>query len=325
MKNYEVYLNDSFLEDNLNGSIGCELYHIRTQKNICWKDCGTCYEQSLKWLLKEKENNMVKDKIIDCASIAQKIKNKVKQKAMGKGYSLTVLTNPHDEASKVYVRNKKRACEYCDIEFEEMPLNSKDAIDFMLCGNDPFIIQLPMDEELDETTRELIEDGGGVYISAATRDADGFAKNSLVKPATPKGIIRILDEIDYDLTGKHVVIVGRSDIVGKPVAKMCLDKDATVTICHSKTKNLANITSQADVLIVAIGVPKLIKSKHVKDKAVVIDVGINRDENGKLCGDVDFEDVYDKVSMITPVPGGCGLLTVACLMENVVELYEKTL
>lgn len=326
MKNYEVYLNDSFLEDNLNGSIGCELYRIRTQKNVCWKDCGTCYENSLKWLLQERENNMVKDKVIDCSSIAQKIKDEAKAKAQGKNYKLTVLTNPYDEASKVYVRNKKRACEYCGIEFEEIPLSKNLDIQilekFFLEEDNPFIIQLPISDNLDMEKLCLL---GSDLCGSRFRDADGFDEGALVKPATPKGIIRILDEIDYDLTGKHVVVVGRSDIVGKPVAKMCLDKDATVTVCHSKTKNLENITSQADVLIVAVGVPKLIKSRHVKDRAIVIDVGINHDENGKLCGDVDFEDVYDKVSMITPVPGGCGLLTVACLMENVVELYRETL
>ena len=326
MKNYDIYLNESLLEDKFHGSIGCALYHQRTQKNVCWQDCESCYEKSLKWLLQEKENDMVKDKIIDCASIAKKIKDEVKAKAHGKNYKLTVLTNPYDEASKVYVRNKKRACEYCGIEFEEIPFSKDLDIQvlekFLFEGNDPFIIQLPMSDDLDMEKLYLLNSD---FCGRCFRDADGFDKNAFVKPATPKGIIRILDEIDYDLTGKHVVVVGRSDIVGKPVAKMCLDKDATVTICHSKTRNLATITSQADVLIVAVGIPKLIKSKHVKDKAIVIDVGINRDEKGNLCGDVDFEDVYDKVSMITPVPGGCGLLTVACLMENVVELYENVL
>ena len=259
-------------------------------------------------------------KIIDCTVIAQKIKDEVKAKAEGKGYKLTVLTNPYDEASKVYVRNKKRACEYCGIEFEEMPMCQESDLhklfEILTDKQSPLIVQLPMSKDL---TQKFKDELFVEYINPK-RDADGFALGSLVKPATPKGVIRILDEIGCDLQGKHVVVVGRSDIVGKPVAQMCLDRDATVTICHSKTKDLALITSQADVLIVAVGRPKMIKAEHVKEDAIVIDVGINRDENGKLCGDVDLEDVIDKVSMITPVPKGCGLLTVACLMENVVEL-----
>jgi methylenetetrahydrofolate dehydrogenase (NADP+)/methenyltetrahydrofolate cyclohydrolase len=262
-------------------------------------------------------------KVIDCAAIAQKIKDEVKARAEGKNYKLTVLTNPYDEAGKVYVRNKKRACEYCGIEFEEMPMCQESDLhrlfDILTGDCNPLIVQLPMSDDL---TEKFKNDLFVEYIDSK-RDADGFAQSSLVQPATPKGAMRILDEIGCDLQGKHVVVVGRSEIVGKPVAQMCLDKNATVTICHSKTKDLASITSQADVLIVAVGRAKIIKAEHVKEDAIVIDVGINRDKNGKLCGDVDFDDVIDKVSMITPVPGGCGLLTVACLMENVVELYEQ--
>ena len=264
-------------------------------------------------------------KIIDCASIAQKIKDDVKKKAFGKGYKLTVLTNPYDEASKAYVRNKQRACEYCGIKFEEVPLhknsNTDDLLRILLKEYNPLIIQLPMSDDLDVNTINLLN---AFYTEEGYRDADGFLEGSLVAPATPKGIIRILDEIGCDLEGKHVVVLGRSDIVGKPVAKMCLNKNATVTICHSKTKNLSSITSQADVLIVAIGKPKMITSEFVKDGAVVIDVGINRDKNGKLCGDVDIDSVLPKVSKITPVPKGVGLLTVACLMENVVDVCEAT-
>jgi methylenetetrahydrofolate dehydrogenase (NADP+)/methenyltetrahydrofolate cyclohydrolase len=262
------------------------------------------------------------DKVIDCSAIAQKIKDEVKAKAEGKGYKLTVLTNPHDEASKVYVRNKKRACEYCGIEFEEIPLHKGSDVDdlhrVLLEEDEPFIIQLPISSDLDKKTIDLLDP---MTSGMSFRDADGFMADSPVYPATPRGVMRILKEIDCELEGKHVVVVGRSDIVGKPVAKMCLDKNATVTVCHSKTKDLAAITSQADVLIVAVGKPRMITAEHVKDGAVVIDVGINR-VDGKLCGDVDFEAVLPKVSKITPVPKGCGLTTVACLMENVVDLYK---
>lgn len=262
------------------------------------------------------------DKVIDCSAIAQKIKDEVKAKAEGKGYKLTVLTNPYDEASKVYVRNKKRACEYCGIEFEEIPFYKGSDVNYLqkvlLGENHPFIVQLPMSNDLNDEMLELLDPTmSGAYY----RDADGLYSSEIIPPATPRGIIKILDEIGCNLEGKHVVVVGRSDIVGKPVANMCLSRNATVTICHSKTKDLACITSQADILIVAVGKPKLITAEHVKDGAVVIDVGINR-VDGKLCGDVDFDAVLPKVSKITPVPKGCGLTTVACLMQNVVDLCE---
>jgi methylenetetrahydrofolate dehydrogenase (NADP+)/methenyltetrahydrofolate cyclohydrolase len=261
------------------------------------------------------------DKIIDCSAIAQKIKDEVKARAEGHGYRLTVLTNPYDEASKVYVRNKKIACEYCGIHFEEIPLHKGSDIgklsEFLLTRDTPFIVQLPMSDDLDDNILKMLDP---TVSYANYRDADGLYCD-IIPPATPRGIMRILKEIDCELEGKHVVVVGRSDIVGKPVAQMCLDKNATVTVCHSKTKDLAAITSQADVLIVAVGKPRMITAEHVKDGAVVIDVGINR-VDGKLCGDVDFDAVLPKVSKITPVPKGCGLTTVACLMENVVDLYK---
>lgn len=263
------------------------------------------------------------DKIIDCKSIAQKIKDEVKAKAEGKGYKLTVLTNPYNEASKAYVKNKKKACEYCNIEFEEIPLykdsNMDDLYRVLMQEDCPIIVQLPISDDLTDEAVELLNE---MVNNQPLRDCDGFVPLSFVKPATPKGIMKILDEIDCNLEGKHVVVVGRSNIVGKPVAKMCLDKNATVTVTHSKTKNLKAITSQADVLIVAVGKAKLITEEYVKEGAVVIDVGINRDENNKLCGDVDMESVLPKVSLITPVPKGIGLTTVACLMENIVELYD---
>ncbi len=142
-------------------------------------------------------------------------------------------------------------------------------------------------------------------------------------PCTPKGMLVLLEKINYDLSGKEVVIVGRSNIVGKPVALLCLQKNATVTIAHSKTKDLKKVCSRADVLIAAIGKPKFFNHEYIKDGAVVLDVGINRDENNKLCGDVDFEDVKDKVKAITPVPGGIGPMTITMLMQNTIEAFYK--
>lgn len=263
------------------------------------------------------------DKIIDCKSIANKIKADVKKRAEGNQYKLIVLTNPSDDASKAYVKNKKKACVECGIEFEEIPLykdsNMDDLHRALMEENCPIIVQLPISDDLTDEAVELLNE---MVNNQPLRDCDGFTPFSFVEPATPKGVMKILEEIGCDLEGKHVVVCGRSDIVGKPVAKMCLDKNATVTITHSKTKNLKDITSQADVLIVAVGKSKLITEDFVKDGAIIIDVGINRDENNRLCGDVDMESVLPKVAAITPVPRGVGLTTVACLVENVVELYE---
>ena len=262
------------------------------------------------------------DKIIDCKSIAQNIKDEVKAKVGNNHYRLTVLTNPYDEAGKVYVRNKRKACEYCGIEFEEVQLHKESNIDdlyrVLRMEINPLIVQLPTSNDLSKETLDCLKE----LTDDPYRDVDGFSKNALVDPCTPKGIIRVLDQINCDLKGKHVVVVGRSNIVGKPIARMCLERDATVTVCHSKTRNLKEMTKQADVLIVACGQPKLITKQYVKKGAVVVDVGIHRID-GKLCGDVDTESVLPKVSRIAKSPGGVGLLTVACLMENVVELYEK--
>lgn len=272
--------------------------------------------------IKSKKGVIILDKIIDCKSIAQKIKDEVKEKTKGKKYKLTVLTNPHDEAGKVYVNNKRKACEEVGIEFEEVPLHRDSNIDdlyrVLRMETNPMIVQLPTSDDLSKETLNCLKE----LTDDPYRDCDGFCKDSLVDPCTPKGIIRIFDEIGLDLEGKHVVVIGRSDIVGKPAARMCLDRNATVTICHSKTTNLKDITKQADVLIVACGQPKMITKQYIKRGAVVVDVGIHR-INGKLCGDVDTESVLPIVSKIAKSPGGVGKTTVACLMENVVELYEK--
>ena len=166
-----------------------------------------------------------------------------------------------------------------------------------------------------------------MYIS---KDVDGFhplnvanlwLKKKCMYPCTPKGIVKLLEKANIDVSGKQVVVIGRSNIVGLPISKLLLDRNATVTICHSKTADLANITKQADILIVAIGKARFVRADMVKDGAVVIDVGVNRGCDGKLCGDVDFDNVVDKSSYITKVPGGVGPMTIACLLENTVQAF----
>ena len=196
-------------------------------------------------------------------------------------------------------------------------LNQNDTVDGIL-------VQLPLPKHInDEYILDLID---------PSKDVDGFHPTNVAKlflgqdglvPCTPKGMMVLLDEINYDLNGKEVVVVGRSNIVGKPVALLCLQKNATVTIAHSRTADLKEVCQRADVLIAAVGRAKMFNSEYVKDGAVILDVGINRDENNKLCGDVDFDDVKDKVSYITPVPGGVGPMTIAMLLENTYEAYLK--
>lgn len=189
---------------------------------------------------------------------------------------------------------------------------------------DGILVQLPLPEHINE--KRILE------AISLLKDVDGFHPQNVGKmyigektllPCTPKGIIRILEELGFDdLTGKKAVVFGRSNIVGKPIAKLLLDKNATVTICHSKTKNIIEEARQADIIVSAMGQARLVKKEWIKEGAVVIDVGMNRDEQGKLCGDVDLQDVIDRVSYITPVPGGVGLITRAMLLENTIEAYQ---
>lgn len=254
----------------------------------------------------------------------------LKEKGVTPG--LAVILVGDNSASAVYVRNKKRRAEKLGIDFQLIHFDTTVTEKELLSkinelNNDPaidgFIVQLPVPDHIDED--KVIE-----AISPA-KDVDGFTPISvgnlwigtpLTKPATASGILMMLDYYNVDLDGKNVVIVGRSNIVGKPTAALMLDRNATVTITHSHTKNLKEITSKADVLVVAIGQAKFIKKDYVKDQAIVIDVGMDRDENGKLCGDVDFDDVKDHVSMITPVPGGVGPMTITALVDQVIELAE---
>lgn len=276
--------------------------------------------------------------IIDGKKIAEEIKDIVKLnidaiKEENLHPVLSVILVGDDQASKVYVKQKEKAC-------KEIGITSR-------------IIELPYtckQEELEETIKSQVNDlevvgilvqlplpphlntKAALKLIPSYKDVDGFSNVNVGKlwtdnhpthtACTPMGVMHILDEINNDLSGKHVVIVGRSNTVGKPLAALCLQRNATVTICHSKTNNLGEITKQADVLIVAVGKPKLITADMVKQDAIVIDVGINR-VDGKLCGDVDFDNVKEIASYITPVPGGVGPLTIAKLMENTMHAAWK--
>jgi len=245
---------------------------------------------------------------------------------------LAVILVGENSASAVYVRNKKRRAEKLGINFQLIHFEDTVSEEELLAkidelNNDKtidgFIVQLPVPDHIDED--KVIE------AIDPNKDVDGFTPISvgnlwigtpLTKPATASGILMMLDHYNVDLDGKNVVIVGRSNIVGKPTAALMLDRNATVTITHSHTKNLKEITSKADVLVVAIGRAKFITQDYVKDQAIVIDVGMDRDENGKLCGDVDFDDVKNKAAMMTPVPGGVGPMTITALVDQVIELAE---
>lgn len=279
-------------------------------------------------------------KILDGKTHAGKIKEEIRQKVdqrVSEGHrrpGLAVIIVGDDPGSRSYVAGKAKDCEEVgfagstlhyssDISEKELlaeveKLNNDNTIDGIL-------VQLPLPSHIDsdKVLRAILP----------SKDVDGFhpqnvaslwLKEPCVVPCTPKGIIHMLEDNGYEIKGKHAVVVGRSNIVGLPVAKLLLDKNATVTIAHSKTDDLGSITRQADILVVAVGRPELIKGDMVKPGAVVIDVGVNRHpETGKLCGDVDFNAVKEIAEAITPVPGGTGPLTRACLLENTYECYLK--
>lgn len=266
------------------------------------------------------------------AAIKDEIKNEVADlKEQGKEVCLAVIQVGNNPASTVYVGNKKKACAYVGIKSLAYELPEETTQEELLAlidklNNDKtvngILVQLPLPKHIDEdTVTERI---------APIKDVDGFhpvnvgnlsiGKKGFIS-CTPYGIIKLLERNNIETEGRHCVIIGRSNIVGKPMSMLMLRKNATVTIVHSRTKNIKELTKQADILIVAIGKPKYVDESFVKDGAVIIDVGINRDENNKLCGDVDYEAVIDKVSAITPVPGGVGPMTIAMLMNNCVEAY----
>lgn len=259
--------------------------------------------------------------VVNCKEIAERIKDNVKCRAYNKSYEMLVLTNPYDEPSKAYVRNKKLAAEYCGIMFTEVALDENTTVSDLrsvINMGVPTIVQLPICDKIDKHVYKLV----CKIMDDNTIDCDGFSKQALVKPATAKGVMRVIENIGYNLDGKHVCIVGRGKTCAKPLIDMMLESNATVSIAHSHTQNLADITNNCDVIVSCVGKENLITADHVKEGAVVINVGLTRNNEGKLVGDIDFDGVKNKCSYITKNVGGVGLLTVACLMENVVELYE---
>lgn len=271
--------------------------------------------------------------IIDGVLSSQELRKKIKEEIENTEITptLAVIQVGDNKASSIYVRNKKRACEEVGINF--VGINFPDTIsqdtvieEIKRLNNDisinGILVQLPLPTSFDE----------GVIINEIdpVKDVDGLTytnvgnlvlENECLTSCTPMGVMELLNMYNVELEGKDVCIVGRSNLVGKPLIQLLLQKNATVSICHSKSKNMKDYTKHADVLIVAAGHPNLITKDMVKDGVVVIDVGINK-ENDSLCGDVSFDEVSKKASLITPVPGGVGPMTVACLLKNVVKAYK---
>ena len=267
-------------------------------------------------------------------NIRLELKNEVsKLKEKGIIPKLAVIMVGDDKASKVYVKNKSKACEEIGIEYEEFLLDESISMEELLnliekLNNrkdiNGILLQSPIPKNLniDEAFNKI----------DYKKDVDGFNPVNVGKlvigqdsfiSCTPYGVIKMLENYNIPIEGKNVVIIGRSNIVGKPLMQCLLKKNATVTICHSKTKNISEITKKADILVAALGKAKFVTKEMVKDGAVVIDVGINRDESGKLVGDVDFEEAEKIASFITPVPGGVGPMTIAMLMSNVVKACKE--
>jgi len=269
--------------------------------------------------------------IIDGKAVSAKVRQEIacetaQLKEKGIFPALAVIIVGDDPASRVYVNNKKKACAEIGFISEEYALpaqttqeellaliktlNERSDINGILC-------QLPLPKHLDE--KAVIE------AISPIKDVDAFHQSNVGRimigdyhflPCTPAGVMELLASENIEIAGKECVVIGRSNIVGKPMAMLLLHQNGTVTICHSRTKDLAEVTRRADILVAAVGIPKFVKADMVKDGAVVIDVGMDRDENGKLCGDVDFAEVEPKCSYITPVPGGVGPMTIAMLMKN---------
>lgn len=275
---------------------------------------------------------------IDGKLISKQIKDELKEEvatlaAEGKTCALAVIQVGNDPASSVYVGNKKKACAYIGIESIAYELPEETTEEELLAvidklNRDPkihgILCQLPLPAHINENHV--------IHAISPKKDVDGFHPQNVgalvigekgFVSCTPAGIIQLLKRSNIEIAGKHCVVVGRSNIVGKPMALLMLRENATVTICHSKTQNLKEICQEADILIVAIGKPKFIGADYVKEGAVVIDVGIHRNENNKLCGDVDYDEVESKASYITPVPGGVGPMTIAMLMHNCVEAMKS--
>ena len=275
--------------------------------------------------------------IINGKKLAKEIREDLKAKCdelkvRGIKPKLAVVMVGNDKASQVYVRNKSKVCDEIGIEFEEHLLaeniEQKVLIEVLEKLNKDnnvhgILLQSPIPAHLDinEAFRTIVPE----------KDVDGFNPINVGKlclnqdtfvSCTPYGIMKMFESYNIDLTGKNVTIIGRSNIVGKPLIQCCLNKNATVTVCHSKTKDLKQHTQNADIVIAAIGKSKFVTSDMIKQGAVIIDVGINRSDDGTLTGDVDYENVYNKASYITPVPGGVGPMTIAMLMNNVIKACE---
>lgn len=273
-------------------------------------------------------------KIIDGKKISQEIKDEIKEKVTklkeeGKEISLAVIQVGNNPASTVYVGNKKKACAYVGIRSLAYELPEETTEDELLelvqqlNENETvngILVQLPLPKHIDEDKV--------IKTISPKKDVDGFHPESVgalsigqkgFVSCTPAGIIQLLKRSHIDIDGKECVIVGRSNIVGKPMALLLLRENGTVTVCHSHTADLREVTKRADILVVAIGKTKMIDASYVKEGAAVIDVGMDRDEKGKLCGDVDFESVSKVAGAITPVPGGVGPMTIAMLMQNCLE------
>ena len=276
-------------------------------------------------------------RLIDGKAISASLKEALKDQVTtfpekyGRVPHLVVVRVGEDPASVVYVRNKAKACEACGIRNTTIVLDEGVSEETLLARVrelnaddtvDGILVQLPLPKHISEA--KVIE------TIAREKDVDGFhpynvaglwQKTPHMSPCTPKGIMRLLEAIGADPKGKRAVVIGRSNIVGLPVAKMLLDANATVTLCHTRTVNLADVTRQAEILVVAAGRARMVTGDMVSEGCVVIDVGMDRDQDGKLCGDVDFDTVAPKAMAITPVPGGVGPMTIACLMENTVECF----
>ena len=276
-------------------------------------------------------------KIIDGKAISAEIKEELKEKVaeykkQGVEITLAVVKVGNDPASAVYVRNKEKACEYVGITSRTLALPEETTEEELLkVVNDlnedkavnGILVQLPLPKHIDESKVLLAID--------SNKDVDGFHPVNVGKmvigeetflPCTPAGIIEMLKRTDVEISGKECVVIGRSNIVGKPMSMFMLKENATVTIAHSRTKDLKEVTKRADILIAAIGKAKFVTADYVKEGAVIIDVGMDRDENGKLCGDVDFDSVSQVASAITPVPGGVGPMTVTMLLVNCLRSVE---
>ncbi|MFR4318843.1 MAG: bifunctional methylenetetrahydrofolate dehydrogenase/methenyltetrahydrofolate cyclohydrolase FolD [Eubacterium sp.] len=267
------------------------------------------------------------------AAIKEELKEKVAEyKKQGVEITLAVVKVGNDPASAVYVRNKEKACEYVGINSKTLVLPEETTQEELMSvvkelnednSVNGILVQLPLPKHIDESEVLLAID--------SRKDVDGFHPVNVGKmvigedtflPCTPAGIIEMLKRSNIEIQGKECVVIGRSNIVGKPMSMLMLRENATVTIAHSRTKDLKEVTNRADILIAAVGKAKFVTADYVKEGAVVIDVGMDRDENGKLCGDVDFESVEKKASAITPVPGGVGPMTVTMLLVNCLRSVE---